>query len=122
MEIYFRILKTGCRVKDIQLETNSRLKNCLALYKIIACRVLPLMSLNRACPTLPCTAVNDASEWKSEWRVVAKYPLPKQPPLLSKFMELLTQLVGDNNRAIEAPAGPLPIWIGLRRMNDFATA
>ena len=63
----------------------------------------------------------DTSEWKSVWRVVAKKPLPKQPPILSEFMQLLTQLGGYNNHATEAPAGPLPLWIGLRRMNAFAT-
>ena len=73
VEIYFRTLKTGCRVEDIQLETNHRLKNCLAFYKIIA------------------------------WC-------------------LLTQLGGDSNRATETPPGPQPLWIGLRRMTDFATA
>lgn len=122
VEIYFRTLKTGCRVEDIQLETNHRLKNCLAFYQIIAWRVLYLTYLNRTCPTLPCTAVFDESEWKSVWCVVTKQPLPKRPPLLSDFMKLLTQLGGYNNRATEAPAGPQPIWTGLRRMTDFAAA
>ena len=122
VEIYFRTLKTGCRVEDIQLETNHRLKNCLAFYKIIAWRVLYLTYLNRTCPTLPCTAVFDESEWKSVWRVVTKKPLPQTPPTLSAFLKLLTQLGGYNNRATEAPAGPQPIWVGLRRMTDFATA
>ena len=122
VEIYFRTLKTGCRVEDIQRETNHRLKNCLAFYKIIAWRVLYLTYLNRTCPTLPCTAVFDESEWKSVWRVVTKKPLPQTPPTLSAFLKLLTQLGGYNNRATEAPAGPQPIWVGLRRMTDFATA
>lgn len=122
VEIYFRTLKTGCRVEEIQLETNHRLKNCLAFYKIIAWRVLYLTYLNRTCPTLPCTTVFDESEWKSVWRVVTKKPLPKKPPMLSIFLKLLTQLGGYNNRATETAAGPLPIWVGLRRMTDFATA
>jgi hypothetical protein len=122
VEIYFRTLKTGCRVEDIQLETNHRLKNCLAFYQIIAWRVLYLTYLNRTCPTLPCTSVFDESEWKSVWRVVMKQPLPKQPPMLSAFLQLLTQLGGYNNRATEDPPGPQPLWIGLRRMTDFATA
>jgi hypothetical protein len=122
VEVYFRVLKTGCRVEDIQLETTHRLKNCLAFYKIIAWRVLYLTYLNRTCPTLPCDVVFDESEWKSVWRVVTKRPLPKRPPMLSAFMKLLTQLGGYNNRATEAPAGPLPIWVGLRRMTDFAMA
>ena len=122
VEVYFRILKTGCRVEDIQLETLHRLKNCLAFYKIIAWRVLYLTYLNRACPNIPCTAVFADCEWKSVWRVVTKTPLPKNPPALSEFMRLLTQLGGYNNRNKERPAGPQSIWVGLRRMTDFATA
>ena len=122
VEIYFRVLKTGCRVEEIRLETNQRLKNCLAFYNIIAWRVLYLTTMNRTSPTLPCTAMFDDAEWKSVWRVVKKQPLPQSPPTLSEFMKLLTRLGGYNNRATERAAGPLPIWIGLRRMLDFATA
>lgn len=122
VEIFFRTLKTGCRVEDVQLETNHRLKNCLAFYKIIAWRVLYLTYLNRVCPELPCDAVFEESEWKSVWRVVAKKPLPAKPPTLAEFLRLLTRLGGYNNRATEAPTGPQPIWVGLRRMTDFATA
>ncbi len=122
VEIYFRTLKTGCRVEQIQLETLDRLQRCLAFYKIIAWRILYLTYLNRTCAKLPCTAVFEESEWKSVWRVVTKKPLPKKPPMLSKFMQLLTQLGGYNNRATEPAPGPQSLWIGLRRMTDFATA
>jgi hypothetical protein len=122
IETYFRVLKSGCRVEEIQLETNHRLQNCLAFYTIIAWRVLYLTHMNRESPTLPCTAVFDDAEWKSVWCVVTKKPLPLKPPTLSKFMKLLTQLGGYNNRPKEPPAGPQTIWIGVRRMLDFATA
>ena len=50
-------------------------------------------------------------------------PFPPQPPVLSEFMRLLTQLGGYNNRVQELPpAGPQSLWVGLRRMTDFATA
>jgi hypothetical protein len=122
VEIYFRTLKTGCTVEEIQLETTRRVTNCLAFYEIIAWRVLYVTYLNRSCPELPCTAVFAESEWKSVWRVVTKQSLPKAVPLLSEMMKLISQLGGYNNRATEAPAGPQPIWVGLRRMLDFATA
>ena len=80
IEVFFRILKTGCRVEEIQLETTSRLKNCLTFYKIIAARILFLTYLNRTAPKIPCTAVFDDCEWKSVWRVGKKQPLPQQPP------------------------------------------
>jgi hypothetical protein len=122
IEVYFRVLKTGCRVEEMQLETTSRIKNCLAFYKIIAWRVLQLTHLNRECPSLPCTAVFDDCEWKSVWRVTTKQKLPKRPPALSDFIPLLAQLGGYNNRPSEPPPGPQAIWVGLRRMTDFATA
>jgi hypothetical protein len=122
IEIFFRIFKTGCRVEEIKLETTHRLKNCLALYCIVAWRVQYLTYLNRTSPTLPCTAVFTPSEWKSVWKVIQKKPLPEKPPLLSEFMAFLSQLGGYNNRATERAFGPLPVWVGIRRMMDFAIA
>lgn len=122
VEIYFRTWKTGCGVEDIQLETLARLKNCLAMYAIVAWRVLYLTYLNRIDPTRPCTSAFEESEWKSVWLVVTKKPLPAEPPTLGEMMRLLARLGGYNNRAREAPPGPQPIWIGLRRMADFAQA
>lgn len=121
-EIFFRTWKTGCRVEEIQRETQARLKNCLALYAIIAWRVLSLTYLNRTSPTLPGTVAFTESEWKSLWLMVAKKPLPTKPPTLADLLRLLTQLGGDNNRRGESPPGPQPMWIGLRRMADFAQA
>ena len=89
VEIYFRTLKTGCRVEDIQLETTDRLKRCLAFYKIIAWRVLYLTYLNRTCPKLPCTAVFDESEWKSVWRVVTKKATSEKAAYLVKVHEIV---------------------------------
>ena len=122
IEVFFRVFKTGCQVEKIQLETLPRLKNCLAFYKIIAWRIMYLTYMNRECPTLPCDVVFDDCEWKSVWRVVTKTELPPTPPPLSEFMALLTQLGGYNNRKTESPPGPQPVWVGIRRMTDFATA
>lgn len=122
VEVYFRVLKTGCRVEDIQLETTARVKTCLAFYRIIAWRVLSLTYLNRECPSLPCTAVFSDCEWQSVWRVTTKEELPDKPPKLSDFIRLLASLGGYNNRQSEPPPGPQPIWVGIRRMCDFALA
>jgi len=122
VEIYFRALKTGCRVERIQLETLPRLKNCLAFYKIIAWRIIYLTYLNRTTPEAPCTAVFDDNEWKPVWKVTKKKPLPKKPPTLGEFIPLLTSLGGYNNRPSEPPPGPQVFWTAIRRMLDFAIA
>ena len=120
--IYFRTWKTGCRVAEMQRETNRRIKHGLAFYAIIAGRVRHLTYLNRVRPTRPGTAVFDDVECKSVWPEVQPPPLPNTPPRLSEFLKLLTQRGGYNHRATKAPAGPEPFWIGLRHMLDFATA
>jgi hypothetical protein len=122
IEVYFRVLKTGCRVEEIQLETTARVKACLAFYQIIAWRVLSLTHLNRECPSLPCTAVFADYEWQLVWRVTTKQELPDKVPKLSEFIRLLASRGGYNNRRTEAPPGPQPIWVGIRRMSDFAQA
>ncbi len=123
IEEYFRTLKTGCSVEDIQLETASRLKNCLALYKIIAWRVMYLTYLNRTNPSDSCETVFSTSEWKSVWSVSQPTkPIPSKPPRLGTFFRMLTRLGGYNNRKNERPPGPQTIWTGLRRMTDFALA
>lgn len=122
VETYFRVLKTGCRVEEIQLETMDRVKNCLAFYRIIAWRVMYLTHLNRECPFLPCDAVFNDCEWMSVWKVTTKEEIPDTAPPLSEFMPLLTRLGGYNNRPSESPPGPQTVWVGIRRMCDFATA
>jgi hypothetical protein len=122
IEVFFRVFKTGCRVEEIQLEKLARLKNCLAFYKIIAWRIMYLTYMNRECPSLPCNVVFDDCEWMSVWRVVTKKELPETPPTLGEFMKLLTRLGGYNNRAKELPPGPQAVWVGIRRMTDFAIA
>lgn len=122
MEIYFKILKTGCNVEELQLETTARLKNALALYEIIAWRIMYLTYLNRTDPNTPCDRVFGPHEWKSVWFVTKKSPPPPKSPTLAEFIRLLTRLGGYNNRAKERSPGPLPFWIGIRRMYDLALA
>lgn len=122
IEVYFRVLKTGCRVEEIQLETCARVKACLAFYQIIAWRVLSLTHLHRECPELSCEAVFTDYQWQSVWSVTTGDPLPSEVPSLAEFIPLLASLGGYNNRAKERPPGPQTIWIGVRRAHDYARA
>ena len=62
IEIFFRILKSGCRIEELQLEKLERLEPALAFYMIIAWRVLFLTMLGRECPEMPCDVVFDEAE------------------------------------------------------------
>ncbi len=120
IEIFFRVLKTGCQVEKIQLDTNARLKKCLMFYKIIAWRLMYVTYLGRECPELPCDVLFAEEEWKPVWKIVSDEPIPEVAPPLSVFIPMIAELGGYNNRKKDGPPGPQSIWIGLRRMTDFS--
>ena len=72
IEIYFRILKSGCKVEESQLETAERFEPYLALCMIVAWRVMHVMMLGRECPDLPCDVAFDDDEWQAVYATVKK--------------------------------------------------
>jgi hypothetical protein len=55
IELFFKILKSGCKIEPVQLETAARLRRCLAVYAVVAWRVMFLTMQSRALPDLPAT-------------------------------------------------------------------
>lgn len=122
IEIYFRILKSGCRVEELQLETTERVAACLAMYLIVAWRVHFLTMLGRECPELSCEAVLSPDEWKAVYTIVAQQPPPQEPPTLGAMIPLIARLGGYLDRKHDGPPGPKAMWIGIQRMRDFTLA
>jgi hypothetical protein len=122
VEIYFKVLKSGCQVEKLQLETADRIKPCLAMYMIVAWRVLYATMLGRECPELPCDIIFSAEEWKAVWTVQKQEALPKQTPSLGAFLKLVGALGGHSGQKWDGPLGPKRMWIGLQRTSDFGRA
>jgi len=120
IEVLFRTWKSGCRVEQRRFEHLDRLLPCLALYWIVAWRVLMLCRLGRSSPDLDCEVLLEPSEWQSVWRVTHQGPVPREPPKLAAMVRLIAQLGGYVNRA--DPPGPQTLWLGLQRMHDLAWA
>lgn len=122
IEIYFRVLKSGCGVEQLQLETAERFTACLAVYMIVAWRVLFVLMMGRKCPELPCDAVFTEEEWQSVYWVVKRQAPPKTAPSLACMVELIASLGGYLGRKHDGPPGPQTLWIGMQRMRDYAAA
>lgn len=58
IEVWHKVLKSGCRIEARQLETADRLRRCLAVYSVVAWRILWATLLARADPALPCTVLH----------------------------------------------------------------
>ncbi len=122
VEIFFRILKSGCAVEKLQLEHTKRLKPALALYMIVAWRVLYLTMLGRECPELPCDVAFETREWQAVYLVTTKTQPPDNPPSLNTIVRMIACLGGFLDRKHDGEPGPKSIWIGLQRTRDFVWA
>ncbi len=122
IEIYFRVLKSGCKVEDRQFESADRFLPCLAMYMIIAWRVMFLLMLGRKCPDMPCDAVFSEDEWQSVYVIVKKKQPPEEAPRLEEMVKIIAGLGGYIGRKNDGPPGPKAMWIGLQRMADYAMA
>jgi hypothetical protein len=122
IELFFRTLKTGCKVEELQLSTKERLEKALVIYIIIAWRVLMLMTLGRDVPELPCDVIFDRDEWQAAWIVSQKKPLPPNPPTLGEMILIVARLGGFLARKNDGNPGAEALWRGLQRLRDFAEA
>jgi hypothetical protein len=121
VELFFRVLKSGCRVEDRRFEALDRLLPCLAVYLIVAWRVLYLCRLGRSCPEMSCEVVFEPAEWKSVYVVVRREPPPKVAPKLQEMIRLVAQLGGYVNRSRDDEPGAQTLWLGLQRLHDITT-
>jgi hypothetical protein len=122
IEIYFRILKSGCRIEELQLEKLERLEPALAFYLIIAWRVLFLTVLARDCPDMSCDVVFETAEWQAVYLVSERKAPPKTPPSLDRMVRMVAGFGGFLNRKGDGFPGPQTLWIGLQRAADFVLA
>lgn len=120
IEVFFRVLKSGCRIEQRQFESLDRLLACLAVYLVVAWRTLYVCRLGRGCPDASCEAVFEPAEWKSAWKVVKREDPPARPPPLGVIVRLVAQLGGYVHGRPDRPPGPQTLWIGLQRIHDFA--
>jgi len=121
IEEFHRVLKTGSQAEARQLETVARLKNVLAVDMIIAWRVLELTRLSRQNPHLPATELLTEDEVKV---LCAMCPtLAAQRALqLREAVRAIAQWGGFLARKGDGEPGPITLWLGLLRLNDYVNA
>ena len=123
IEVYHRILKSGCRVEARQMGNAHRLRNCLAIDMIVAWRIYHLTTLGRETPDIPCTVYFTDSEWKALTTFAAKTKMPPEaPPCLNDAVRLLGKLGGHLGRNGDGQPGAEVLWRGMARLADIEIA
>lgn len=123
IEVYHKVLKSGCRVEETQLATRERLLPFLALFGIIAWRLFWMTMVARHDPDAPATVVLADHEWQALYVFHHKgAPLPQGPPSVAQAMRWMAQLGGFLARTSDGDPGVTVIWRGWHRLSDIASS
>ena len=121
IERYHYVLKSGCRIEQLQLKTAARIEKALATYSIVAWRLLWLTYQARENPLLPCDTILETHEWQSLYCHFRHFPLSLEPPSMKQAVIWIAQLGGFLARRHDGFPGVKTLWRGLQRLHDIAS-
>lgn len=120
IEVFHKVLKSGCRAEDAKLRTADRLANLVAMFCIIGWRVLWLTMIARAAPQAhPTLALTTPEITILDQLVSNSGNRATTPRTLAFYLTKLARLGGYLARTNDPPPGNTVIWRGLRRLNDI---
>lgn len=120
IEVFHKILKSGCQAEQSKLRTAERLVNLLATFCILSWRIFWLTMLNRATQTAKAGLAFTPLEIQILHRLA---PDSRSGSSASRTLKsCLIQLAclgGYLNRAKDPPPGNMVIWRGMSRLTDI---
>ena len=120
IEVFHRVLKSGCQIESRQLAGADRLEACLAIDMVVAWRIYHLAKLGRETPEVPCTVYFQDHEWKALMVFATHRPAPAKPPTLREALRTVAQLGGFQGRKGDGEPGTQTLWLGIQRLDDIA--
>jgi hypothetical protein len=118
IEVFHKILKSGCKAEAAKLRTAQRLTNLIALFCILAWRVFWMTMLTRSQPNAPPTLALAKIELALLDHAVRDKTPPKQRNLVH-YLNKIARLGGYLARAHDPPPGNMVMWRGMTRLTDI---
>lgn len=123
VELFFKTLKSGCRVEKLKYEHVDSYLTAVSMLIVVAWRIEYLKSAARQDPDASCEKYFSMSEWVPVYLVQQKVKkIPTTPPTISEFMLIVAKLGGYINRKGQGPPGSTTIWRGMQRMDTLIEA
>ncbi len=118
--LHFTLKGGGGNFERLQLETAERLWRALAVYLVVAFRVLWIDLLARSRPEDPCTIILTDDEWRALYchRFKKRIP-PPEPPDVRSATRWIASLGGFLGRKGDGEPGVKTLWRGIDRLHDI---
>ncbi len=121
IERFHYVLKSGCTIEKLQLETAERLDRAIALYTIVAWRLLYTTYVSRLQPEASAATILEPYEWQALYCFVKKIRQPPVlPPSVVEAVRMIALLGGFMGRKGDGSPGVKVLWRGIRRLTDIA--
>ena len=124
IEEFHRMLKTGCQVESLAHKDVTRITRALAVYMVVACRLMLLLKLGRELPDLSPEVLLDDIEI-SVLKTIFKGKKARPLTTLYDAIVLIAKLGGYLDRKNDPPPGYEVFWKGystFQNMCDYAMA
>ena len=120
IEVFHKILKSGCKAEESKLRTAQRLANLLSVFCILSWRVFWMTMLNRSNPAAPPgLALTEVEIGLLDRLVKDKGQKPLRRKSLSHYLIKIARLGGYLARTNDPPPGNTIMWRGLSRLTDI---
>jgi hypothetical protein len=120
IEVFHKIMKSGCKAEDSKLRTAERLVNLVATFCIMSWRIFWMTMLNRSTTDASPKFALTPLEIKLLDRLVKdKGTQTPRRKTLSHYLIKIAQLGGYLARANDPPPGNMVMWRGLARLTDI---
>ena len=123
IEMLFRVLKSGCRAEQRQVQTVEKLQALIALDLVVACRLLAMTMQARSRPADP------ADRWlgREEWEALCVQSAgggtaPASCPSIKEAVMMIAKLGGFLARKSDGDPGSDVLWRGLAKLKIYAEA
>ena len=120
IEVFHKILKSGCQAEQSKLRTAERLVNLLATFCILSWRIFWLTMINRSTEKAKASLAFTPLEVNILNRLAPDNPSgTTRTPSLKSCLTQLARLGGYLNRTKDGPPGNIVMWRGMSRLTDI---
>lgn len=121
IELYFKTLKSGCKIEDCRLETVKGLKRYNSLISVFGWRLFWMAFIDGHYPNANCEAFFQKSEWQAAWMMAHKSQIknglikarpPEKAPSLKEVIRWIANLGGTVGESSKVKPGIITMWRG----------